>query len=283
MVTRTAKRSDAFSAPNLARYALLIAVAVVILVPIGVAVLSGFKTTGQVRANPFSLPGSPVWSNYTDVLESRAFWSQIRNSLVITLSTTLLVLALASAAGFVFSRFRFAGRNLLFTYYMLGLLCPITIAILPVYLMIRELNLVDTVWGVILPQVAFQLPVSVLILRNFFIAIPRDLEDACYVDGGTAFHFFWKILLPLVRPGLAAVAVLTMVFSWNNFFLPLVILNSESLWTLPLGVMQFSGQYSTDWARVLAYATLALTPAVAFYLIAERQIIDGLTAGSIRG
>jgi raffinose/stachyose/melibiose transport system permease protein len=150
MVTRTAKRSDAFSVPNLARYALLIAVAVVILVPIGVAVLSGFKTTGQVRANPFSLPGSPVWSNYTDVLESRAFWSQIRNSLVITLSTTLLVLALASAAGFVFSRFRFAGRNLLFTYYMLGLLCPITIAILPVYLMIRELNLVDTVWGVIL-------------------------------------------------------------------------------------------------------------------------------------
>jgi raffinose/stachyose/melibiose transport system permease protein len=269
--------------PNLARYGLLVAVAAIILLPIAVAVLSGFKTTGQARANPFSIPDSPVWSNYGDVLRSSAFWRQIKNSVVITFSTTLLVLALASAAAFVFSRFRFAGRNLLFTYYMLGLLCPITIAILPVYLMIRQLQLVDTIWAVILPQVAFQLPVSVLILRNFFIAIPRELEDACYVDGGTAFHFFWRILLPLVRPGLAAVAVLTMVFSWNNFFLPLVTLNSESLWTLPLGLMQFSGQYGTDWARVLAYSSLALTPAVIFYLLAERQIIDGLTAGSVRG
>ncbi|MCC6945733.1 MAG: carbohydrate ABC transporter permease [Thermomicrobiales bacterium] len=267
----------------IARYVVLIVMAVIILVPIAVAAISGFKTTGQVRANPFSLPRSPIWTNYTDVLRSDSFWRQAGNSLSIMLATTLLVLALASSAAFVFSRFRFSGRNLLFTYYMLGLLCPITIAILPVYLVIRELGLVNTIWGVILPQVAFQLPVSVLILRNFFMAIPQELEDASYVDGGTPFQFFWRILLPLVRPGLAAVAVLTMVISWNSFFLPLVTLNSERLWTLPLGVMQFAGQYSTDWARVLAFATLALTPAVIFYLFAERQIIEGLTAGSVKG
>ncbi len=275
--------SDSSRLGLIARYAVLGTMAAIILIPIAVAAISGFKTTGQVRANPFALPTSPIWSNYTDVLESRAFWRQTGNSLLITLATTILLLAVASAAAFVFSRFRVAGRNLLFTYYMLGLLCPITIAILPVYLVIRELGLVDTVWGVILPQVAFQLPISVLILRNFFTAIPQELEDASYVDGGTAFQFFWGILLPLVRPGLAAVAVITMVFSWNNFFLPLVTLNSERLWTLPLGVMQFSGQYSTDWARVLAFATLAMLPAVIFYLFAERHIIEGLTAGSVKG
>ena len=110
----------------------------------------------------------------------------------------------------------------------------------------RQLGLVDTLWGIILPQVAFALPVSVLILRNFFLSFPRELEDAAYVDGASSFEFFRRILLPLARPGLSAVAVLTMVTSWNDFFLPLVVLNSDTKWTLPLGVMQFQGQFGTD-------------------------------------
>jgi raffinose/stachyose/melibiose transport system permease protein len=158
-----------------------------------------------------------------------------------------------------------------------------TIAILPLYILIRQLGLVDTLWGIILPQVAFALPFSILIMRNFFLGIPAELEDAAYVDGASPLEFFIRILLPLARPGLAAVAVLTMVTSWNKFFLPLVVLNSESRWTLPLGVMQFQGQFGTDWGRVLAFVTLALTPAVIFYLFAERQIIAGLTAGAVKG
>jgi raffinose/stachyose/melibiose transport system permease protein len=122
-----------------------------------------------------------------------------------------------------------------------------------------------------------------LLLRSFFIAVPRDLEDAAYVDGAGPLEFLLRILLPLVRPALAAVAVLTMVTSWNNFFLPLVVLNSENLWTLPLGVTQFQGQYITDWAKVLAYVSLALVPAIIFYLVAERQLVAGLTAGSVKG
>jgi raffinose/stachyose/melibiose transport system permease protein len=113
--------------------------------------------------------------------------------------------------------------------------------------------------------------------------VPRDLEDAAYVDGAGPLEFLLRILLPLVRPALAAVAVLTMVTSWNNFFLPLVVLNSENLWTLPLGVTQFQGQYITDWAKVLAYVSLALVPAIIFYLVAERQLVAGLTAGSVKG
>jgi raffinose/stachyose/melibiose transport system permease protein len=125
--------------------------------------------------------------------------------------------------------------------------------------------------------------VSVLILRNFFLSVPAELEDAAYVDGASSFEFFRRILLPLARPGLSAVAVLTMVTSWNAFFLPLVVLNSDTKWTLPLGVMQFQGQYGTDYGKVLAYVSIAMVPAVVFYLFAERQIITGLTSGAVKG
>jgi raffinose/stachyose/melibiose transport system permease protein len=276
-------RQSGFSGVRLLRYAICGLAAFLVLVPIALALVGGLKTNAQLIASPFSVPEPVRWSNYTDVLRSASFWRQCWNSVFVMLATTLLVLGLASTAAFVFARMPFKGRGLLFTYFTLGLLFPATVAILPLYILVRQLGLVDTLWGVILPQVAFALPLSVLILRNFFIAIPSELEDAAYVDGASAYEFFLRILLPLARPGLAAVAVLTMVTSWNNFFLPLVVLNNEKLWTLPLGVMQFQGQFGSDWGRILAFVSLALTPAVIFYLFAERQIIAGLTAGSVKG
>jgi raffinose/stachyose/melibiose transport system permease protein len=265
------------------RYAVCILAALIILVPIALAIVGGLKTNGQLLARPFSIPDPFVWANYTDVLRSSAFWRQCGNSLIVLVATTFLTLGLASTAAFAFSRFSFRGREVIFTYFTLGLLFPASIAILPLYILVRQLGLVDTLWGIILPQVAFALPFGVLIMRNFFLAIPSELEDAAYVDGATPIEFFWRILIPLARPGLAAVAVITMVQSWNNFFLPLVILNTDTLWTLPLGVMQFQGQYGTDWGRVLAFVSLALTPAVVFYLFCERQIIAGLTSGAVKG
>jgi raffinose/stachyose/melibiose transport system permease protein len=148
---------------------------------------------------------------------------------------------------------------------------------------LRQSGLVDTLWGVILPQVAFALPINILILRGFFAQVPRELEEAAAMDGCGYFGFYWRILLPLARPALAAVVVLTMVLSWNNFLLPLLVINSESLYTLPLGIMQFRGQYGTDWARVMAFISLALVPTIIFYLLAERQIVAGLTAGAVKG
>lgn len=265
------------------RYAICALTAAVILVPILLAILGGFKTNAQLIAAPFAWPRPVVWANYGDVLRSASFWRQCGVSTLVMLATTLLVLGFSSTTGFVFARLPFKGRELLFTFFTLGLLFPVTVAILPLYILVRQLGLVDTLWGIILPQVAFGLPIGVLILRNFFLAVPRELEDAAYVDGATPAGFFLRILLPLARPGLAALAVITMVASWNNFFLPLVVLNREQLWTLPLGVMQYQGQFGTDWGKVLAFVTLALVPAVAFYLVAERHIIAGLTAGSVKG
>ena len=268
---------------EIARYTILISIAAVVLIPLVVAFLGGFRENQDLLRNPASLPDPFILSNYTDVLSRPSFWRQVMNSTVIMLLTTVIALSLASAVAFVLARMQFRGREPLFNFFTLGLLFPLPVAILPLYLLLRNMHLVDSIWGIILPQVAFGLPWNVLLLRSFFLAVPRDLEDAAYVDGAGPFEFLIRILLPLVRPALAAVAVLTMVTSWNNFFLPLVVLNREELWTMPLGVTQFQGQYLTDWARVLAFVTLALVPAVGFYLVAERQLIAGLTAGSVKG
>jgi raffinose/stachyose/melibiose transport system permease protein len=277
------RRSRALSLGEAGRYAVLIAIAAVVLIPLVIALLGGFRENQDLLRSPANWPDPFITSNYTDVLTRSSFWRQVMNSTVIMLLTTVIVVSLSSAVAFVLARMQFRGREPLFNFFTLGLLFPLPVAILPLYLLLRNMHLVDSIWGVILPQVAFGLPWNVLLLRSFFLAVPRDLEDAAYVDGAGPLEFLLRVLLPLVRPALAAVAVLTMVTSWNNFFLPLVVLNREELWTLPLGVTQFQGQYLTDWAKVLAFVTLALIPAVGFYLVAERQLIAGLTAGSVKG
>ncbi len=281
--TATTRTSRGLPVTEIARYTVLTLIAVIVLIPLLLALLGGFRENQDLLRNPAGWPDSLIISNYTDVLTRASFWRQVFNSTVIMLLTTVIALSLSSAVAFVLARMQFRGREPLFNFFTLGLLFPLPVAILPLYLLLRNMNLVDSIWGVILPQVAFGLPWNVLLLRSFFLGVPRDLEDAAYVDGAGPLEFLIRVLLPLVRPALAAVAVLTMVTSWNNFFLPLVVLNNESLWTLPLGVTQFQGQYLTDWARVLAFVTLALVPAVAFYLVAERQLIAGLTAGSVKG
>jgi raffinose/stachyose/melibiose transport system permease protein len=277
------RRSRGLPVAEIVRYAVLTLIAGIVLIPLLLALLGGFRENQDLLRNPAGWPDKLIISNYTDVLTRGSFWRQVFNSTVIMLLTTVIALSLSSAVAFVLARMQFRGREPLFNFFTLGLLFPLPVAILPLYLLLRNMHLVDSIWGVILPQVAFGLPWNVLLLRSFFLGVPRDLEDAAYVDGAGPLEFLLRVLLPLVRPALAAVAVLTMVTSWNNFFLPLVVLNSESLWTLPLGVTQFHGQYLTDWARVLAFVTLALVPAVGFYLVAERQLIAGLTAGSVKG
>jgi raffinose/stachyose/melibiose transport system permease protein len=160
---------------------------------------------------------------------------------------------------------------------------PITVAIMPVYLVIRQMNLIDSLLAVILVQTTFGISGNTLILRGFFMSIPMELQDAASMDGCSTLEFFWYILLPLVRPALAAVGALTMIVSWNDLLTPLILLNSDKLWTLPLGTMQFQGQYSADLALTSAFVTLSALPTILFYLVAERQIVSGLTAGALKG
>jgi raffinose/stachyose/melibiose transport system permease protein len=270
-------------ASAIVRWAALIVIAGAIVVPVLYAVLGGFKDDYQLSASPMALPDPWVTSNYTDILGSDSFWLQLRNSVIIAVITTAIVLLFASLAAFVFARRSFPGREVVFTLFTLGLLFPSAVAILPLFVLVRTLGLLDNPLGIALPQAAFALPLTIIILRPFFRSIPLELEDAALIDGCGAFGFFWRVLLPLSRPVLATVAVLTIVSSWNQFLLPLVILSDQANWTLPLGVTNFSTQYSSDTARILAYTTLSLIPALAFYLVAERQLVGGLTAGAVKG
>lgn len=267
----------------LLQYLVAVLVALLVLVPLLATALNGFKPNAELLQRPFALPQVWVWTNYTSVLQSNSFWRMMFNSVVVMLATALGVMVLASMPAYVFARMRFPGRELIFNFFTLGLLFPLAVAILPLYISLRQLNLVDSLWGVILPQVAFGLPGNILILRGFFSSIPQELDEAAAIDGCSPVGYYLRILLPLMRPALAAVAVLTMVASWNNFFLPLLVLNSEQLYTLPLGIQQFQGQFGTDWGRVLAFVTIALVPTIVFYLMAERQIVAGLTAGAVKG
>jgi raffinose/stachyose/melibiose transport system permease protein len=265
------------------RYGLLLIVAAVIIVPVGYAVIGGFKDPAQLANDPIGLPNPWVTSNYTDTLTSPSFWRQLVNSTLIAGLSTVLVVLFAAFAAFVFARRAFPGREVLYTLFTLGLLFPAAVAILPLFILVRDLGLLDNPLGIALPEAAFGLPLTIVILRPFFRSIPNELEDAASIDGCGSFGFFWRILLPLSRPVLATVGVLAIVASWNQFLLPLVMLSNESNWTLPLGVTNFSTQYTTDTARILAYTTLALVPALVFYLFAERQLVGGLTQGSVKG
>jgi raffinose/stachyose/melibiose transport system permease protein len=265
------------------RWAVLIVIAGAIVIPVLYAVLGGFKDNYQLSASPMALPDPWLTSNYTEILGSDSFWLQLKNSVVIAFVTTAVVLLFASLAAFVFARRSFPGREVVFTLFTLGLLFPSAVAILPLFVLVRTVGLLDNPLGIALPQAAFALPLTIVILRPFFRSIPAELEDAALIDGCGAFGFFWRVLLPLSRPVLGTVAVLTIVSSWNQFLLPLVILSDQANWTLPLGVTNFSTQYSSDTAKILAYTSLSLIPALAFYLVAERQLVGGLTSGAVKG
>jgi raffinose/stachyose/melibiose transport system permease protein len=258
-------------------------VAILTLLPLIYAVLGGFRTTAQIAADPIGLPSPWVLSNYTDLLQSSTFLRELFNSALIALVSTVLVVPLAALAAYVFARFAFRGRELFYTLFTLGLLFPVAIAIMPIFIMVRNLGLLDNPLGVALPQAAFGLPMTIIILRPFFRSIPDDLQDAAAIDGAGPFRFFWKILIPLSRPVLATVSVLAIVGSWNAFLLPLVVLTDSDQWTLPLGVTNYSQQYTADIARILAFTTLSMVPALVFYAFAERQLIRGLTSGAVKG
>ena len=263
-------------------YVLAIAVAAVSIGPVVYVILGGFRTTGQIAADPGGLPHPWVWSTYTNVLQNSKFWDELRNSAVIAGATTAGVVVLGVLAAFVLARDTFRGREAIYTYFTIGLLFPAAAGILPLYLLLRDLNLADTYLGVIIPQVAFQLPLTIVILRPFLAAVPGELEDAAAVDGTSRLGFFWRILVPLSLPAIVTVAVLAFVASWNSFLLPLLVLQSENLQTMPLGVQNFSAEHSQDTAGILAFTSLAMLPALLFFSIAERKIVNSLQ-GAVKG
>jgi raffinose/stachyose/melibiose transport system permease protein len=263
-------------------YAIALILAAIVIVPLVYVVLGGFRTTGDIAAQPVALPQIWRFSNYVEIITSSSFWWQVFNSTAIAVGATVVVVAFGALAAFPLARMSFRGRDAIYTFFTLGLLFPIGAAALPIYIMLRQLNLLDTGIGVALPEAAFGLPVTIVILRPFMRAIPAELEDAAVIDGASRFTFFWRILIPLSRPALTTVAIVSFVGSWNAFLLPLLVIGSHEHWTIPLGVSNYSTQYTSDTARILAFTALSMLPALAFFLAAERRIVGGLS-GAVKG
>lgn len=254
----------------------------VCLAPVAYIVLGGFRTNSQITVNPAGLPSPWVFHNYLDVLDSSVFWQEVGNSVVAAAFTTLGVVVLGLMASYVIARYKFRGSGALYSLFAAGLMFPVTVAITPLYILIKDLGLVNTLAGVIIPQIAFGLPVTVIILVPFLRAIPDEIEEAAAIDGTGKLGFFFRIAVRLSLPGVVTVGILAFIGSWNGYLLPLFILNKPSTYTLPLGVQAFSSQHSVDTARVLAFTSLAMLPALLFFLVFQRRIVGGLT-GAVKG
>jgi raffinose/stachyose/melibiose transport system permease protein len=281
MTTASTTRSKP-TAMTPVRYLAALLIIGVTVAPLLFVILGGFRTNAQINSDPAGLPSPWVFSNYANILTSESFWRFLGNSALVSFSSTAIAVGLGSMAAFALSRYRFRGREAFYSMFTIGLLFPLGVAILPVYLLLRQLHLLESWVGVALPQAAFALPVTIIILRPFMAAIPSEIEDAAVVDGATRLGFFWRILLPLSQPALVTVSVLAFITSWNGYLLPLLVFNDPANFTLPLGVATFQSQYSQDTASILAFTALSMIPALVLFTFAERRIVGGLT-GSVKG
>ncbi|MFB3978862.1 MULTISPECIES: carbohydrate ABC transporter permease [Microbacterium] len=252
------------------------------LAPVVYIILGGFRSNAEITVDPSGFPTRWNWENYADVLGSGVFWGQVGNSAIAAIATTVFVVALGLMAAYALSRYRFRGRGAVYALFTAGLMFPMTVAITPLYILVRNLGLTNSLTGVIIPQIAFALPLTIIILSPFLAAIPKELQEASSIDGLGRLGFFWRMVLPLAVPAVVTVGILAFVNSWNSYMLPLFILNNEASYTLPLGTQAFASQYSVDTARVLAFTSLSMIPALLFFSVFERRIVGGLT-GAVKG
>jgi raffinose/stachyose/melibiose transport system permease protein len=263
-------------------YGLALLVVVLTVGPVVYGALGGFRTNEQLARDPAGLPDPWVTKNYEGVLGNPDFWRYALNSTAVAVITTVVAVVAGVMAAYPLARYRFRFREPLYMIFVLGLLFPAAVAIIPLFILVtRDLQLGDTWWGVALPQAAFALPMTVVILRPFLMALPTELEEAALIDGASRIGVFTRIALPLSVPGLVTVGVLAFVQSWNAYLLPLLLLHDE-MRTLPLGVADYSTEHSADTAGVLAFTTIAMIPALLLFLALQRRIVNGLQ-GAVKG
>ncbi len=261
----------------------LLAVAAFVAVPLLATVLGGFKSLGELRTSPFGIPHEWEWRNYAGILTSARYWQLLGNSLVIACLTVAITLVAAGMAAFMFAHVTFYGSRFLLSYLTLGLLFPAATAILPLFITVRDLGLLDSYFGVALPQAAFGLAMAILLLRRFFKDLPAELMEAAAMDGCSYVRAFLYITLPLSRPIIATVGTIAFVQSWNAYLMPLVMLNDDATYPWPLGIMAYQGEYSSDWNLILAFITLTILPTILIFFLAQKHIVAGLTAGAVKG
>lgn len=251
--------------------------------PLFLMLISAFKPTSEIFASPFAWPKTWEIENFAKVWQSGRFDLYFRNSILITLGSELLILGFSAMAGYALGRYRFRLNDTLYLVFLAGLMFPAKLALVPLFVQLKQMGLLNSHLGLILVYAAGGIPAAVFILTGFFRALPSDLDNAARIDGASEFGVFWRVMLPLVRPQLAIVAIYTAIPIWNDFLLPLAFLQSPELKTVPQGLAVFFGEYATDYGPLFAGLTLAALPLIVLYLLLSEQFIKGLTAGATKG
>jgi raffinose/stachyose/melibiose transport system permease protein len=278
-------RSARHSIPRtIAAHSVLITYTVIALFPVFVIFINSFKTRAAIFSEPLSLPSSTTFSllGYETVWRQGNFLLYFQNSVIVTLASLFCVLLFGAMAAFALSEYRFRGNSLVGLYLALGIMIPIRLGTVAILQLIVASGLVNTLTALILVYTAQGLPLSVFILSEFMRQVSGDLKNAGRIDGLSEYRIFFQIVLPVVRPAMATVAVFTLIPIWNDLWFPLILAPAESTKTLTLGSQVFIGQFLTNWNAVLASLSLAILPALILYLIFSRQLIRGITAGAVK-
>ena len=254
-----------------------------ILFPLYWALLSSFTPENRLFAAPSLVPGTLVLDHYRALFDARDFWTPVRNSLVVAGLTTLLSVTLGAGCAYALARMRFPGKTFTLAFVLAVSMFPQISIVSPLYLVLRELRLLNTYPGLVLPYLTFAMPLTIWMLVGFFRQLPAQLEEAAFMDGASRLRTLWEVVLPLSAPGLATTAILTFLYSWNEFLFALSFALGPERYTVPVAIALFRGQYQVPWGEILAAAVVATAPVAIIVLVAQRRIVAGLTSGAVKG
>jgi len=258
---------------------LLAAYAVVAVGPLLFMLLQSFRPSAEIFNDPLGLPNALYLDNYVEAWREARFATYFKNSVMVVVAGVALCTAVSAMAAYPLARYEFRGNGVLTAYFIAGLTLPIELAVVPIFYLLGSFGLVDSLFGLVLVYAATGIPFSVFILAAFFRSLPRDLEEAARLDGAGEFRIFARVMLPLVKPALATVAIFQFVQLWNDFFFPLILLRTTDKYTLPVGLTHFFGEYQTNWGAVFAGLVITTLPLVVLFLFLTRQIVSGLVGG----
>ncbi len=265
------------------KYLILIFMMLVTLGPVVWVGLGSLRSEREIMRRPLGLPTELHWENFPEAWVVGRFGQYFLNSFIVAVPVVAAVVLLSALCGYGLARFHFRGNRPVFLVFLLGLMVPFQAIMIPQYFTLRDWGILSTYWAGILPSIALGLPFGIFLMRAFFQGLPAELADAALVDGCGEFGVFWRVMLPLASPAASALAIFQFIWTWNAFLVPFLYMQREALRTLPLGLMLFSGRYSTQYHLLFAGVTITTLPIVLAYILLQRRITEGLTAGALKG
>lgn len=262
----------------------LVIVAILWITPFIFIALTALKTRPDlIKTGAFGLPTTLAWENFSDAWDRANLATTGLNTALIAFTKVPLGLLISSLAAYALSRMRFAYQKVIFVLIVMGTMIPVQVALGPLFRLVLNLGLLNKYLGILLPYIAFGIPYQVFILRGFFRGIPKELDEAAFMDGASRFGVYWRIILPLARPAIAALFILDFVATWNEFAIALVILQRQDTWTIPLSLQAFQGQFGNDYTEMNAAILMAILPVIIVYLMFQRYFVSGLVSGAVKG